>query len=148
MSLALFLPALAPGCGPAVVEYDKAARYTPESLAQELVIRFQALSPTAKISTRKPKVNPAAEKKRIERVDRAALAEKKGGGGPGAKKRKGAPTLDDVIDDIGEKLDRLEGTSRPDACRKMIDTIADDQSLSASDKKTLTDLVGQLALGS
>ena len=46
--LTLALPALVPGCGPAMPEVDKAAFYTPESLAAELAFRFRALSPDAK----------------------------------------------------------------------------------------------------
>ena len=46
----LLLPVLgsAGGCGPAASEVDSAARYTPESLAQELAFRYRALTPEAK----------------------------------------------------------------------------------------------------
>jgi predicted RNase H-like nuclease len=148
MVVVLVVAAVATGCGPALVDVDPATRYTAESLAQELIVRFQALNPSAKTSRRAVRVNPSAEKARAERLERAVSAEKKGGGGPGEKKRKGAPTIDDVIDDVDHKLDLLSGTSRSDACRKMIEAISGESSLTADEKKTLSDLVGRLAEGS
>jgi predicted RNase H-like nuclease len=148
MVVVLAVAAVGTGCGPAHVDVDPATRYTAESLAQELIVRFQALNPAAKTSRRAVRVNPAAEKTRAERLERAVQAEKKGGGGPGEKKRKGAPTIDDVIDDVDHKLDLLSGTSRSDACRKMIAAISAESSLTAGEKKTLSDLVGRLAEGS
>jgi predicted RNase H-like nuclease len=148
MVVVLVVAAVSQGCGPAPVEVDPATRYTPESLAQELIFRFQALNPSAKTSRRAIRVNPSAEKARAERLERAVQAEKKGGGGPGEKKRKGAPTIDDVIDDVDHKLNLLTGTSRSDACRKMIDAISGESSLTADEKKNLSDLVGRLAEGS
>ncbi len=148
MAVVLGVAAVSQGCGPAPVEVDPATRYTPESLAQELILRFQALNPSAKTSRRAVRVNPDAEKTRAERLEHAVQAEKKGGGGPGEKKRKGAPTIDDVIDDVAHKLNLLSGTSRTDACRKMIEAISGESSLTANEKKTLTDLIGRLAEGS
>ena len=42
---------VAPGCGESPT-FNKDAEYTPESLAQELVSRYNALSPTGKTSKR------------------------------------------------------------------------------------------------
>ena len=42
--LMLVLPAIVPGCGPGSLDVDKAALYTPESLASELAFRFRSLS--------------------------------------------------------------------------------------------------------
>jgi hypothetical protein len=56
--LTLILPAIMPGCGPASLDVDKAALYTPESLASELAFRFRALNADAKTSTRGAKSNP------------------------------------------------------------------------------------------
>lgn len=145
MALTLALAALAPGCSPATLDVDKAALYTPESLAQELVVRFHALNPSAKTQSHRLKTNPAADKQRAERLARAEKAEKKGGGTPGAKKRQGAPTIDDLIADVNDKLDRIEGTSRAEACKKMRDAISKDNSVTDSERKTLADIVGQLA---
>jgi hypothetical protein len=56
-------------------------------------------------------------------------------------------TIDDVLDDVDRKLDLIKETSRSDAGRKMIDTLSKDSSLTESDKKTLTELVGKLTDG-
>ncbi len=50
-----------------------------------------------------------------------------------------------MLDDIDSKLDLIKGVSRPEACRKMTDTISKDSSLTEGDKKSLTELVGKLA---
>jgi hypothetical protein len=142
-ALTLVLPAIVPGCGPASPEVDKAALYTPESLASELVFRFRALNPDAKTSSRKPK--PKDDKSTAERLARSEKVEKKGAS---VKKKAAGPTnIDTVLDDIGDKLDLIKETPRPESCRKMIDAISKDNSLNEGEKKTLTDLVGQLADG-
>jgi hypothetical protein len=146
MMLTLALPVLGPGCGTAVPEVDKAALYTPESLAAELAFRFRALSPDAKTAT--PKRRSQTDKNLDERLARAEQAKNKAGGGAVTKKKQAGPTtIDDLIADIDNKLELIKGTSRSDACRKMVDTISGDSSLSESDKKTLTELVGRLAEG-
>jgi hypothetical protein len=140
-ALTLVLPAVVPGCGQASVDVDKAASYTPESLASELAFRFGSLNAAAKASTRGPK----SGKSLAEQVERARKAEKKGAG---LKKKAAEPaTIDDVLDDVSDKLDLIKGISRAEACRKMIDTLSKDQSLTEGDKKALTELVGRLADG-
>ena len=141
--LALVLPAIVPGCGPGSLDVDKAALYTPESLASELAFRFRALSAGAKTSSRPAKSRSG--KSLAEQVERAAKADKKGAGVK--KKATGPTTIDDVRDDVDNKLDLIKGISRSEACRKMIDSFSQDSSLTESDKKTLTDLVSQLADG-
>ena len=141
MAFTLVLPAIAPGCGPGSPDVDKAALYTPESLASELAFRFRALSSDAKASSRRDN----SGKTLAERVARTAKAEKKGAGIK--KKATGPTTIDDVLDDIDNKLDLIKGTSRSEACRKMIDSFSRDSSLTESDKKTLKELVGKLADG-
>ncbi len=140
MVLALVLPASIPGCGPASLDVDKAALYTPESLASELIFRFHSLAPDAKTSSRRTKSK--SDKAAAERLERATKVEKKGAGVK--KKATGPTTVDNVLDDIDNKLDLIKGTSRSDACRKMIDTLSQDNSLTESDKKSLTELVGKL----
>jgi hypothetical protein len=139
--LTLVLPAIVPGCGPPSLEVDKAALYTPESLASELAFRFHSLSPDAKVSSRKAK----SDKDLAARLERARKGEKKGAGAK--KKQTGPTTIDDVLDDVDNKLDLIKGISRSETCRKMIDTLSQDSSLTESDKKTLTELVGKLADG-
>jgi hypothetical protein len=140
--LMLVVSAILPGCGSGNLEVDKAALYTPESLASELTYRFRALGADAKTSTRK--VKSRSEKAAAERLERAEKIEKKGGS---VKKKaaKGLTTIDDVLDDIDNKLDMIKDVSRTEACRKMTDTISKDSSLTEGDKKSLTELVGRLA---
>ncbi len=140
----LLSPIVGTGCGSGAPDVDKAAFYTPESLAQEFALRFVALNPNAK------KTNPRARSKTTERTiaDRARAEQNDPKGGRAAtKKRTGPPTIDDLLADIDNKLNLLKGISRSDACRKMIDTISQDGSLKASDKKTLTELVSRLSEG-
>jgi hypothetical protein len=139
--LMLVVQAIVPGCGPANLDVDKAALYTPESLASELAFRFRALNTDAKTSTRK--VKSRSEKAAAERLAHGNKAQKKGGGVK--KTAKGPTTIDDVLDDIDNKLDLIKGVSRPEACRMMTETISKDSSLTQSDKQSLTELVGRLA---
>jgi hypothetical protein len=143
--LMLVLPAIMPGCGPGSLDVDKAALYTPESLASELAFRFRSLSADAKTSTRRAKLK--SDKGAAERLERADKLEKKGASVKKKATAKGPTTIDDVLDDIDDKLDLIKGVSRPEACRKMVDTLSQDSSLTESDKKTLTELVGKLTDG-
>jgi hypothetical protein len=137
-------PAIAPGCGPAAPEVDKAALYTPESLATELAFRFQELSPDAR--TAKSTFKPKPDKSLAERLARAEQAKSKGSGGAAAKKKQTAPhSIDDLLADIDSKLNVIAGVSRSEACRKMVEQVSRDQSLSADAKQRLTELVGQLS---
>jgi hypothetical protein len=139
--LMLVVPAIVPGCGPGDLEVDKAALYTPESLASELAFRYVALNADAKKSTRKLS---RSDKAAAEKRERGTKSQTKGGG---VKKKapQGPRTIDDVLEDIDSKLDLIKGVPRPEACRKMTDAISKDSSLTEGDKKSLADLVGRLA---
>lgn len=143
--LTLLLATLGAGCGPGGPDVDKAALYTPESLASEFAYRFRQLDPNAKTVAVKYKRSQQGQKdaERLARVDQAK--NKTSGGAPAKKKQAAGPrTLDDLIADIDSKLDLIKGVSRADACRKMTETISGDASLSEDDKKRLTELVGKL----
>jgi hypothetical protein len=141
--LGLVQSASSPGCGPGQPEFDKAALYTPESLAQELVLRYGALNAEARKSTRK--VIPGSKAaKRIAAVAQAAQAEKKGGNPEAAKKRTGPQTIDDVLEDIDAKIDKIPGTSRAGTCRQMIEVISKDGSLTEDDKTLLSEKLKEL----
>jgi hypothetical protein len=142
--LGLVLPALASGCGPGEPQVDKAALYTPESLAQELAFRYSALKPEAKKSTRKTS-SGAKSAKRIADLERARTAEKKRGNTEATKKRTGPPTIDDVLEDVDSKINMIKGTSRAETYRQMIATISKDSSLTESDKQLLTEKLRELA---
>jgi hypothetical protein len=143
--LTLLLAVLGAGCGPAALEVDKAALYTPESLATELAYRFRQFNPDAKAAAVRYKSKSKDGKKDAERLARVDQAKNKtSGGAPAKKKQAGPPTVDDLLADIDGKLDLIKGVSRADACRKMIETISGDASLAEGDKKRLTELLGQL----
>jgi hypothetical protein len=142
------LAALVPGCGSSSVEVDKAAAYTPESLAAELALRFRALSPAAQAAKRTRSAR--IEKGRTERLARSEQAKNKVLGGAPANKKKqpsGLP-LDDLLDDVENKLSLIKGMSRPEVCRKMLETISADTSLAQADREKLKELVNGMAEGS
>ncbi len=143
--LTLLSPILGTGCGPEAPDVDQAALYTPDSLAREFALRFAALNPDAKKAKPTFKSKPISAKSIAERE--SADQAKKKVVGAATKKRSGPPTIDDLLADIDNKLNLIKGTSRSDACRKMTETISQEGSLSASDKTTLTELVGKLSEG-
>jgi hypothetical protein len=130
--VAFTLPILGAGCGSESVEVDKAANYTPETLAQELILRYRALKPDAKTPRRGP----------IKKASGAAVSRKTA---PPTTKKRGSATIDDVLEDIGSKIALVKGSSPAATTQKMTETIASDSSLSDSDKKALSELVGRLA---
>jgi hypothetical protein len=126
------------GCAQSTPEVDQAALYSPESLAQELSFRYRALN--SKSKTTKTTKNAGALPDDGTRITKTGVDPK-----PETKKKTGSLTVDDLLEDIDSKVDKIDGLSRSEIYQKMIDTISKDQSLSASDKTALTDLVGQLA---
>ena len=142
VALALGLAAAAPGCGPGEPQVDPSAFYTPESLAGELALRYRTLKPEARKFTR-----PAAsakEAKRAAALDRAREAEKKGAKAETPKKQALPANLDDVMADIDAKIDKIPKTPRPEACKQMIDALSKDETLSADDRKLLSDRLEQM----
>jgi hypothetical protein len=135
--LALGLSIAAPGCGSGDNQVDKSAFYSPESLAEELALRYRTLKPEARKFTR-PVASGSKAAKRAAALDRARQAEKKGGGAEQPKKRTGPETLDDVMADVDSKIDKVPDTPRPEACKKMIDALSKDVSLSEEDKALLS----------
>jgi hypothetical protein len=136
VALAIVLLPTVPGCGgrPAV---DRSALYSPESLAQELAFRYRGLKPESRNLTR-----PIGRRAKPEDRDRARridekVEQQKGGGAEVPKKRAGPPTLDDVMTDIDAKLDKVPGEPRADSCRRMIEALEKDASLSAEDRALL-----------
>ncbi len=136
--LAVLLPVLGPGCGPAAPEVDQSAEYTPESLAQELAFRFRSLNPELKKSTRRP-VRRSKSDKSVADLERSEKTSKKSQGAPVAKQRAGLPTVDDLLDDVGFKLDKIKVTPRAESYQKLIEAISKDNSLNEADKKLLSE---------
>jgi hypothetical protein len=137
-TLVFALAVLGAGCGSEQAEFDKAAYYTPEALARELILRYRALNPSARTSSR------AAGDAR----SKSALTSRKN---PEKKvitkttKNRASATIDDVLDDIKYKMTLIPGAAPAETSKKMVETISGDSSLADVDKKTLTEFVGRLA---
>lgn len=125
------------GCGSQSDEFDKSALYTPESLAQEFILRFRELNPDARVSSRSTSSRSKSALISRKSPEKKVITK--------TTKNRAAATIDDVLDDIKHKLTLIPGTTPAEATKKMIETISGDQSLSDGDKKTLTEFVGRLA---
>lgn len=132
------LAVLVPGCGSEPAEFDKAANYSPDSLAQELILRYRALNPDAKNSKRGP--SKGLSKQAIAARNKADTKVRE----KGTTKKQAAPEIDDVLDDIKYKMTLIPGTTPAETSKKMVETISGDNSLSESDKKALTEFVDRL----
>ncbi len=136
--MVIAMPFLSGGCNSEPTEFDQAANYTAESLAQELTHRYRALSPTAQTSNVKSRGKKSG----------TASASK---GKPSKKsvtrttKKAGPATIDDVLDDIEYKMTLVKGSSPAETTKKMSAAISSDSSLPEADKKTLTEYIGRLA---
>jgi len=136
--------AFVPGCGGTDLDVDKAALYTPESLATEFAFGFKALSSETKATA--GKIKSRVDKNRPKTpLSENALKKGKRVGTPKKKESKGPPTLEELVEDVDTKIDVIKGVSRSETCRKMTETIANDQTLDDSERKTLTELVAKLA---
>jgi hypothetical protein len=145
--LGFVMPLLTPGCGPAALDVDKTAQYTPESLAQELAFRYGVLKPEARKSTRKIGSRSKLPD-RTAALERARAAEKKGGDAPATKKRSGPQTLDDVLEDVDSKIDMIRTTPRAETCQQMIEALSKESSLTDDDKKVLAAKLKEIGGGS
>jgi hypothetical protein len=141
--LAFVIPIAGLSCGPGAPEVDKAALYTPESLAQELAFRYRALSPEAKKAPTRSRVR-SQPKKSIAQLESAESRQTKGKSAETPTKKARTQDLDALLDEIEGKLNRIQGMSRSDACWKMSDTIANDRTLSDSDKSLLAEKIKEL----
>jgi hypothetical protein len=143
-AFAAMLTLLGPGagCGPATPDVEPAARYSPESLAQELAFRYRALTPDAKTakSRNRGRSNIA---KSIAALESAEKLQTKSKGAPTAKKAR-VETLDDLLDDLEGKLSQIKDISRLDACRRASEAISKDASLSDTEKRLLSDKFKEL----
>ncbi|MDR3632981.1 MAG: hypothetical protein P4L84_04040 [Isosphaeraceae bacterium] len=132
----LVLVALAlAGCGESS-QFDPATQYTAESLAQELSFRYRTLKPAARAASAKP-----APLRKDRDAEVKSLAEE-------ATKKAPAATLDELLAEIADKATLIPGKSRPEVCKAMIDSLAQDKELNDSDKQLLSDKLQQLGQGS
>jgi hypothetical protein len=134
---ALTLVSVVVGCGSGPADYDTAANYTAESLAQELILRYRALNPDGKTSKRGSGNRLSDETIGARnKVDKKALTR--------TTKKSGTTTIDDVLEDIDNKITLVTGTSRAETTKSMIEVISSDKSLAENEKKNLAELVGRL----
>ncbi len=136
--VAVTLPILGAGCNSGTVEVDKSASYTPDALADELVLRFRALSGTARTASYQ---GSAARSKSTKGAPARAVSKKSV---TRATKKKGATTIDDVLEDIDSKIDLVPGTPHVATKQQMLDKLSRDPSLRDTEKKELSELVGRL----
>ncbi len=129
---------LASGCDPGT-EHDAAVDYTPESLAQELAFRYRDLSPSAKKAS---KNRSAGVAKAIEATEREAVAK---GRSKTATKQAQAETLDDVLDEIGDKARAIRGVSTAESLHKISEAIGRDSSLDEGDRQALAEKLDEMA---
>jgi hypothetical protein len=134
------LSSLAAGCADRP-EFNKAAEYTPESLAQELAFRYKALSPAAKKSTRSRRPQRAAVDSKADEQSPTKSQTK------AATKKELPRTVDDILDDIEAKVGLIKGMSRSDVVSKLIDALSRDTSLAEQDRQTLGSKLKEFAGG-
>lgn len=123
------------GCGE-TPQFDPSTKYTAESLAQELSFRYRDLKPSAKAAAAKP-----VQVRRDRDAESKSLGDEAGKQAP-------AETLDDLLAETAAKMSLIQGMSRPDVCKAMIETLAKDNALRTSEKELLKAKLQQLAQGS
>lgn len=134
-------PVLAlPGCGESP-RFDKAAEYSPESLTQELVFRFNALSPAGKTATRsrKPQKGPVGSK-----ADELSTTKSQS---KAAAKKELPRTVDDVLDDIAVKAGLIKGMARGAVFARMAEAISSDTAVPENDRKMLAEKLMEMSGG-
>ena len=72
-------------------------------------------------------------------LERDENASKKSQVGAVAKKRSGPPTVDDLLDDVAFKVDKIKATPRAESYQMLIEAISKDSSLNEADKKVLSE---------
>ena len=116
------------GCGEGPPQFDPATRYSPESLAKELVFQIHSLDPNAKGNV----VVEEVPDTRKTAATREPVTTKKGP----------ATTLQALLDDIVEKAGSVPNSTRSQACKKVAEILAQEPSISEADKKTIADRLG------
>jgi hypothetical protein len=123
------------GCGE-VPQFDPATQYTAESLAEELSYRYRDLKPTLKAAPPKP-VPPRKDRD----AELKSLSDEAG-------KKAPAATLDELLAEIDAKTRLVPGKSPPEVRKAMIEVLAKDNALKATDEELLKGKLEQLAQGS
>jgi hypothetical protein len=122
-SLALF--AAGSGCGPAAPEFDKAAEYTPASLAKELTFRYRGLSDSGKARRKASAVSTASKVFKPE-TGKAAVDE--------SSKKAPAKSVDDLAEETASKMLLIKGMPKAEVLKKVEQTVVEDSELAPKDK--------------
>lgn len=127
------------GCAPKV-DVAPEAKYTPESLADELAFRFKDLGADAKKLKSRTAIKPAAKGVTKEKPEE----QKKAGE---ASKTQPAPasTADQILDETSEKIQELPGVTPAEACARMAAAIRKSTLLNEADKESLAKKLEQMA---
>ena len=123
------------GCGGSATKFDNAAEYTSESLGQEVLFRYRALSPAGKVrraGTSKPRVIR-------DEPGKAAVDE--------SSKKTIAKTVDDIAEETAVKMLLIKSAPREQVLKQIEKVIVDDPQLGAKDKGVLVDALGSAAGG-
>jgi hypothetical protein len=111
--------------------FDPTLQYTADTLAKEFVYEYSELK-TANGSA----LRSAVPKERPEAITKEA------GKGEPATKKAPAATLDELIAETLRKAGRISGTSRTDACKKVVEEVEKTPSIPDLDKKTIAEKLG------
>lgn len=135
MALAPAAAALLLGCGGGTPEFHQGVKDTPQSLAEEFVFRYKALPENA---SEKAKAKAAAAEKA-----QAALpdvdAQTKSSHAEAATKKAAMPTLKGLLDDLDARLGQVEGTSRADAAKAVLEAFEKEPAVRAEDRATISE---------
>ncbi len=125
------------GCAPKA-EFAAEAKYTPESLADELAFRLKEAGADAK----------ALKKRGVLKADKSPAKEtveeqKKGE----ANKKQAAPasTADQILDETAEKIKELPGIAPAEACTRMAAALRKSTLLPDADREAVAKKLEQMA---
>jgi hypothetical protein len=135
--------AAAGGCG-SKDEFDQAAQYSPETLAQELAFRYRALSPSARVVKKKRDVPNRKQGDVMKSRDEQSQVKSQT---KAATKKAPAASADDLLDEIDAKASRVAGRTRAQVFETMAEAIGKESSLEAADRETLAGKLREMAKG-
>ena len=117
----------APGCGPETPRFDASTRYSPESLAKELLFRARA-------------IKSGAEPPGHDRDDVPGGADTKASSkATAASKKAPARTLDELLDEVAAKAGLIPGMTQAQAIGRVAEEVSKDQATEASEKQRIAD---------
>ncbi len=132
-STALLVAGGLSACDSSGPEYRPPIPYTADTLAQEFLANYGDLKP------KKPGGSPS-RKIRAKAVAKEATTK-----GDSLTKQAESATLTDLIAETLRKAGEIPGTSRADACKKVVEAASKDPSISEGDKKVIVEKLGAVS---